>query len=240
MTDLICRHCGQHHETGGEALACDERQRVPRGTEIPERMQRLPLDPARRVPVPWFVPWVDGKPDFRLMTMDRMLKAIHRELCWVCGERMGRIRAFVIGPMCSVNRVAPEPPSHRDCAVYSARSCPFLSNPRSIRRETNLPEPDRLGAPAGISIRRNPGVTLVWLTKRYRIESEPNGFLFRLGDPMKALWFAESRPATRAEVLASIESGLPQLAGIAEAESPAAVAELERMRQVAMQWVPAR
>jgi hypothetical protein len=26
--DLLCRDCGQHHETGGEALACDERQQL--------------------------------------------------------------------------------------------------------------------------------------------------------------------------------------------------------------------
>jgi hypothetical protein len=26
--DLLCHDCGQHHETGGEALACDERQKL--------------------------------------------------------------------------------------------------------------------------------------------------------------------------------------------------------------------
>ena len=38
---------------------------------------------------------------------------------------MGVHKAFVIGPMCAVNRViAPEPPSHRDCGTFSARVLP--------------------------------------------------------------------------------------------------------------------
>lgn len=209
-------------------------------SDVPLRMRSLPIDPARHLPVPWFVSWVDGKPDFRLMSPERFNQAVRRNLCWVCGDPMRRSRAFTLGPMCAVNRTSGEPPSHRSCAIYSATHCPFLANPRSVRRETGLPAETvgRLEAPAGIMIRRNPGVALVWITKRYRIEREPDGVLFRLGDPEETLWFAERRPATRAEVMASIESGYPLLLEVAKAESPAAVRELERMRDAAMRWLP--
>lgn len=207
---------------------------------LPPRVQRLPVDAARHLPVPWFATWIDGRPDFRYVTPARIGKAVEHELCWVCGQPMGRVRAFVIGPMCAINRVSADPPSHRDCAVYSAGACPFLANPRSVRRETGLPDgfAERKAAPAGIMFTRNPGVALVWVARRYDVEWQSNGVLFRLGDPTETLWFAEGRRATRAEVDASVESGYPSLLEIAEAESPAAVRELERLRTAAERWLP--
>lgn len=200
-------------------------------------MQRLPLDPGRQVPVPWFASWVEGKPDFRFVRPERAAQAVTQDRCWVCGERLGRNRAFVIGPMCAINRLSSEPPSHRECALYSAQHCPFLANPRSVRRETALP--GETAPPPGIAIRRNPGVALVWVTRRYQVERDPRGLLFRLGDPEETLWLAERRVATRDEIMASIESGYPLLFAEAEAESPAAVRALESMREAAMRWVPA-
>jgi hypothetical protein len=35
--------------------------------------------------------------------------------------------------------------------------------------------------------------------------------LFRIGEPTSVAWYAEGRPATRKEVLVSIDSGLPLL-----------------------------
>jgi hypothetical protein len=35
--------------------------------------------------------------------------------------------SFVVGPMCGINRNSAEPPSHKECAQWSARNCPFLS-----------------------------------------------------------------------------------------------------------------
>jgi len=208
-----------------------------RSLAVPPRMRSLPADPDRRVPVPWFASWVNGKPDFRYVTIERVAEAVRRGLCWTCGQPMGRNRAFVIGPMCAINRVSADPPSHRDCALYAVVACPFLANPKAVRRTTG--KPGETVEPAGIMILRNPGVSLVWVTRRYEVEREPNGVLFRLGDPDEALWFAERRSATRAEVMASIETGYPLLLESAEAESPAAVLALERMRDAPMRWLPA-
>jgi hypothetical protein len=63
--------------------------------------------------------------------------------------------------------------------------------------------------------------------------------LFSLGEPAEVLWFAQGRPATRAEVMASIESGYPSLLEIAASEGAEAVAELERQRARVWPLLPA-
>ena len=110
---------------------------------MPERMRDLPVD-SRGYPVPWFVAWQDGKPEFRAMDGDKFRRAVKEKLCWVCGARLGVHMTFVAGPMCGINRTASEPPCHADCAVWSATNCPFLANPRAVRREADLaPEAPR-------------------------------------------------------------------------------------------------
>lgn len=207
--------------------------------DAPPRIKRLPVNDAG-YPVPWFV-WMgeDGRsPDFRVIAPGKIEKALMEHRCWVCGQaRTGPTSAFVIGPMCAVNRVSAEPPSHRDCAVFSAKACPFLVNPKKRRREGGVPEHDEL---AGVMLSRNPGVALVWITaNHWRPFVADGGVLFDVGEPLRVLWFAEGREATRAEVMASIDSGYPSLLAMAEQEGDDAVAHLERLRERAMPLVPA-
>jgi hypothetical protein len=206
---------------------------------LPARVRRLPVD-ERGYPVPWFVQWMhsDGspcegdpaidadRPDFRVIDARRMVLAVNHRRCWVCGEQLGRCLAFVIGPMCAINRINSEPPSHRDCAEFAARACPFLTRPRMVRREDNLPE--GIKEPAGIGLTRNPGVTLLWVTRSYRPFKVDNGWLFRLGDPEEVCWYCQGRPATRAEIMASVDSGLPLLRDAAEVDGAEVIAEIEQ------------
>lgn len=207
--------------------------------DMPYRMTLLPVDKVGR-PVPWFVAFIDGAPDFRVIGPGKMRDALRGSLCWVCGHGFagGEDRAWLIGPMCAVNLVTAEPPSHLECAVWSARNCPFLVTPNMVRRDRHMP--GEAVSPAGIMIRRNPGVALVWVTgyRAWRTEREPGGILFRLGPPKRALWFAEGREATRDEVLASIDSGLPILREMAGKDGPDAVAELDRMHRDALVHIP--
>jgi hypothetical protein len=174
-------------------------------------MTLLEKDP-RGYPVPWFVdraaPPKDGGPDFRVMDGRRLKLAIRERRCWVCGLRLrSEIGTFVAGPMCGVNRTSAEPPCHRECAIASAKRCPFLSHPGRIRDEDNLPA----GMVAGVGIKRNPGVTMLW-TSAYETWRPPGGgLLFEMGEPSEVLWLRMGRPATRAEVWASVESGEPLL-----------------------------
>ena len=204
---------------------------------MPPPIARLPRDKHGR-PIPWFVHVDDdGVPDFRVIRVGGIRDAVMFGWCWVCGQPRGRHAAFVIGPMCAVNRVSAEPPAHLDCAIYSAQACPFLSTPRMVRRESRLPE--GTAHPAGLMIRRNPGVALVWSSKTWStVAVHGGGELFNVGDPTATRWFAEGRIATRDEVLASIDSGLPLLREQAAEDGPRAIALLERMEATARELVP--
>lgn len=204
--------------------------------EIPVRIRRLPVD-DRGYPVPWFVAWIDGKPDFRVVDSRKVVQAVRSKLCWVCGETLGTHLAFVIGPMCAINRVSGEPPAHLECAEFSARACPFLTTPKERRREAGMPEGTCFSE---TGLKRNPGVALVWVTKSFTsIRGVGSEVLFRIGDPEKTLWFCEGRIATREEVMRSIDTGLPLLREIAEQDGADAVEMLERQYEGALILLPA-
>jgi hypothetical protein len=190
---------------------------------MPDRIKRLPISRAG-FPVPWFVAWIDGEPDFRVIGQGKMVQAVNRKLCWACGQSLGVHKAFLIGPMCSITRSISEPPMHFECADYCGRACPFLSHPNAQRNKKDLPEERHV---AGIPIMRNPGAVCVWVTKTFKVFNF-DGVMFDIGEPERTVWLAEGRNATRAEVERSIESGLPILMAAAEAEGKDAVDELLR------------
>src|SRR5262245_267693 len=167
-------------------------------------MLKLPLD-ARGFPVPWFVAFIDGKPDFRVIRENGIALAHNRSLCWLCGERLGRYLTFVVGPMCGINLVSAEPPSHKSCAEYAAKACPFLTRPLALRNVRDMPEHS---APPGVMLKRNPGVTLLWTTVTYRpFRDGKGGVLFRLGKPKQISFWAKGRTATLDEINQSVAGG---------------------------------
>lgn len=177
---------------------------------MPRRIAMLKVS-KRGYPIPWFVPWIDGEPVTQAADPNKVRLAVRFGLCWCCGHKLGKHLAFVIGPMCAINRITAEPPSHRDCAEYALKACPFLVNPR-MRRNPVEPTGDEIkSAPAGVMIERNPGVSLLWITRSYRQLKVYSGTLYKVGEPLEVQWWREGRAATRAEVLASIDSGLPLL-----------------------------
>jgi hypothetical protein len=201
--------------------------------ELPLRIARLPVD-VRGYPVPWFVAWVDGKPDFRVADGDKIITAVRFNRCWICGEPLGRYLAFVVGPMCTVNRISSEPPSHTECATFAVKACPFLALPKATRRDANLPEDHQ--DPPGVFLTRNPAVSAVWITNSFVPRRVDGGLLFSMGDPSTVLWFTKGRRATHAEALASFDSGLPALREVAESEG--ASADLERYIEAALPLLP--
>lgn len=193
--------------------------------DAPARIQALPTD-HRGFPVPWFVAWIDGQPDFRVIEDGKITAALRQERCWLCGQKLGAYKAFVIGPMCAINRVSSEPPCHLDCAEFAAQACPFLTQPKMRRNTKGLPEFAQ-SAP-GIPLDRNPGVALIWSTKSFRPTRVDHGLLFDVGEPERVLWYAEGRAATRDEVLDSITSGLDVLLDAAKSDGPGAMKELRQ------------
>jgi hypothetical protein len=203
---------------------------------MPDRFRKLPVS-DRGFPTPYFVGEFEGKTDFRVIRPDAIADCYNRRLCWLCGEKLGQYLCFVIGPMCSVNRISSEPPSHRECAEYAVRACPFLSKPKMRRNEEGLPALED-NSPGGMAIAHNPEASLIWITKSYR-PIITNGVLFEVGDPVETLWFKEGRKATRAEVEAAIAKGFPLLWKEANAEGKEAVYELGRLMARAQKLLPA-
>lgn len=204
--------------------------------ELPHHMRNLPID-DRGFPVPWFVAWFDGKPDHRVVDPRKMVAAIKESRCWVCGEQLGTYKAFVIGPMSAINRISGEPPSHRECAEFAVRGCPFLSNPDARRRSAGMPEDVIFASPSHMP--HNPGSMVIWVTKDYKvIRGGADEILFSLGPPTNTQWYTAGRNATRQEVLDSVAYGLPLLLEAAAAESTAAVARMQMRAKIAEQFYP--
>lgn len=186
---------------------------------LPQRFLKLPVD-SRGYPIPWFVAEVDGKRDFRVADGRKRVLAVNKRLCWLCGEKLGRYLAFVIGPMCVVNRNTSEPACHRECAEFAAIACPFLILPAAQYRSANLPEgssqqPHAIGG--------NPGACAIYITETFRPYQTGGSWLIRLGEPVEVLWYCEGRPATRADILDAFERRLPALEVIAKEHGKEAV-----------------
>jgi hypothetical protein len=197
-------------------------------------MKNLPVSKAGW-PVPWFVDWVDGQPEFRAMDPRKWKRAIKEHLCWVCGHRLGGWLAFLIGPMCAINRATSEPASHLGCARWSAVNCPFLSRPHMVRREGGFPEEPVGGA--GVPIMRNPGAMAIWITRTFQIFQTATGPLIEIGEPESVEWWAEGKPATYAQVEHSIVTGLPALEELAH-QQKGGIEALRKQQARLLPWLP--
>ncbi len=203
---------------------------------LTDRIAKLPVD-ERGYPVPFFVQWLTpdnqsanagdpgARPEFRMMDGRKWAICYKEGRCWVCGQIMLRKATFVIGPMCGINRTSSECPCHYECAVWSAKGCPFLTRPHMVRREDDLILENKPNTP-GISIDRNPGVMLLWTSNTYKMFRVPavgpstGGLLMNVGDPLAVEFWREGRKATRAEIMESIDSGMPKLREMCELEQP--------------------
>lgn len=205
---------------------------------MPEAIAGLPRD-SRGYPIPWFVAeQPDGSRDFRVACGKKWVQAVQSGICWVCGGYTNQRRqAFVLGPMCTITKTTSEPGCHPECAEFSAMACPFLTKPKAQRRESGLPGD---GYVAGHAIMRNPGVSAIWLCAGATPFSDGRGgYLLRVSNPANVKWFCEGRKASRAEVLESIDTGLPALQSMADAQGDDAVSELRRAVRAGLKFVPA-
>lgn len=196
--------------------------------DMPPEIERLPRD-RRGYPIPKFVDnGPDGEPDFRLMNPRHWEACVKQKVCWLCGGGMGKRGWFVTGPMCTITRTSAEPPCHRLCALFAVKNCPFLTKPMAKRNERNLPADKQ--DPGGIMIARNPGVSAILETRSYKVFKDPHGHpLIQMGEPDALLFFREGRIATRAEIMDSIQTGIPALIEAAKVEGPAALGALSEM-----------
>lgn len=200
---------------------------------IPLRMRGRPFD-HRGYPVPWFVTCktADGLYDFQTVDVARRDEALRFRRCWVSGEQLGRAVAFVLGPMCTINRVSADPPAIPEIAEWSARVCPFLSRPLARR-----PHFDGQHATPGIMVPDNPGLCAVWVTREWRVDRDG---LIRIGRPEQVTWWRAGRDVTADPAARDIyEQRARKLQEMAALEGQGALAMFTSMKRDADVWAPA-
>lgn len=87
------------------------------------------------LPVPYFVGWVGGRPDFRLLDAQRQGFCFAYAKCAICGSAGPTPKYLICGPIGLENRVHTEPAVHEACARYALLTCPYLSRADSARRQ---------------------------------------------------------------------------------------------------------
>ncbi|MGA0601436.1 hypothetical protein ACO2Q3_12100 [Caulobacter sp. KR2-114] len=207
-----------------------------RFADMPARVARLPVD-HRGFPVPWFVAWRDGAPQFPVIDAGKLALAWTAERCWVCGEALGAWRGWIVGPLSALEGATPEPPSHCDCAGFAVTACPHLASADARFAENADAAPGHV-AQANVS-RLRTDATGIWVTRGRGATAmrAGGGVLFRLEPPQRLEWWARRRPATGQDVRAALDAALPVLRRTAEAEGRAAALEA-RMRWL-QRWTPA-
>jgi hypothetical protein len=218
---------------------------------VPARLRKLPRD-HRDFLVPFFVAWLDdtgrlmrpgvGTPDFRVVDTNKMAECLNWNRCWLCGDTLGRFKTFVLGPMCCINRLTTEPPSHLECAEYAVRVCPFLTRPRMRRNEHDMP--DYKVAPAGVMDPGNPGTMALWTCHGFKLEKAERGNPGRLivvGEAASVTWWHEGRMASPVEAADALRAGMAKLAKVAaDQDGPGAVETVMEMTRQAERWLPER
>lgn len=191
------------------AMRTEHRRGLP---PLPPKMNKRPLD-HRGYPVPWFVAYVNGVWDFRVIDTPKLNIAVQQNLCWLCGRRLNKWHTFVIGPMCAISRTTAEPPCHYECAKYAAMACPFLTLPESRRNDAGLP--DGTQEPAGVFIKGNPGICCLYSTQqRYRWwypDASVPKYLIRMPRAERIEFYCHGRPATTEERTRAVDKALEML-----------------------------
>jgi predicted 2-oxoglutarate/Fe(II)-dependent dioxygenase YbiX len=164
-----------------------------RDIEMPDAIKRLPVSDTG-FPVPWFTQWfLNGKPsvpgvgvpDLRITDFNKRHHSDGTQ-CWICGEPLGEHKAFLISEDVVKTRVHDEPPSHRDCAIFAAKACPFIVNPQMRRNRKDMPL--AVDARSG-----HPAKYCVWVTNKFAIENRGGRRFWRFGEAEEVLWFSKGK-----------------------------------------------
>lgn len=146
---------------------------------LPDYMRGLPVDDDG-VPVPFVVAWIDGKADRSQPNTAAMTRCIQEDLCAICGEKLGRFKAFTLSHQQVLTGVASDPPGHLECVFYAAE----------------------------VLMSSAPIVVVVWSTEQSRLLLSGRRPLWEVGAPDRVGWFVGGRPAVREEIEADSGAAL--------------------------------
>jgi hypothetical protein len=135
-------------------------------TEMNSRLARRPLDPKRKLPVPYSqLVDEDGVANFAALDGNKALHGAGERLCGLCGVAMGRWVAFLGGPRNVEHGYYVDPPMHVSCAEDATRLCPHMARQRVPRRPNEDPE---VITPQGF-VEEKPERFAMWVTDGYEI-----------------------------------------------------------------------
>jgi hypothetical protein len=89
-------------------------------------------------PVPYIQIWIDGKPDFRVTDIERVVECVENRLCGICGKGLLDYVWFIGGEKTVEYRLFTDPPMHQICAEYVAVTCPYVNGERRVYSEREV------------------------------------------------------------------------------------------------------
>lgn len=163
---------------GSGGASADPRPAVPTG--LPDSLAARPLDPRRRLPVPYVSehPTRDGiVVDFTAINADRAEEAGRDRRCSLCGTGMGYRVAFLGGPASAANRLYSDPPGHPECLRAAVTLCPYIAIGRARRATARRLQPGTVTPPGFADTK--PAEWILGITRNYRMLRRRGTLVFR-------------------------------------------------------------
>lgn len=157
--------------------------------EMPARIARLPRT-ANGYPIPYFVAYINGKPDMKILDAHKQLTCIQYRRCGICGESIGGEVAFISGPIGIANCVVTDPGMHEECAEYAIRVCPFMARPNA-KRAADFTYPEGSAKSPG-ALEERPDRTGIAISRAYAGRNAGDGsVLIKFYPPSRVRWFVD-------------------------------------------------
>lgn len=117
--------------------------------KIPATLSHLKVD-HRGYPIPFFVPIVNGEPNFKYADEKKQILCIDKGLCHICGNKLIKgVYYFITSPIGLKNKVVTDPAMHKTCAEFSLAVCPHMFFEKTERKADVEPDgPHSPGKPS--------------------------------------------------------------------------------------------
>ncbi len=136
---------------------------------IPKELAHLKVD-HRGYPIPFFVSYQNGVPEFRFLNITKQHFILENKLCGICGKKLNKDYSYVIsGPKGYENKISSDSAMHRVCAEFSLQACPHLYLEKAERR-TNDDLGKAIAAKPSIVIMDKPEKLFLIKISKFRLE----------------------------------------------------------------------
>jgi len=150
----------------------------PTGNELSPRLQALPYDEKRKIPVPKFNVMPDGSVNYMLINPEVVYNSGKSGLCGICSEPLDYWIAFIGGPISLANRSYLDPPMHKECALAAVKYCPHIN--RKVHRRAPDEKFDMENTWISNQSNENkPDEWIIVLTRSYKMVPHQGFFMFK-------------------------------------------------------------